>query len=314
MVNRLRKYYAQLSELGKAAVIVVMTLSIIILVSGEPVLFIPLIFIIFSVNLLRILWKKFSLIYLRNPRHSIDRHRANTSKTDNYINENEIQNNDAYDKDNWEGNFWEAEEVFTVLATLHFNYEDGSGKRTERTVEVRRVGTYGQSHLILGHCQLRNATRTFLTDRIIRCIDPATGELISDTYAYLRGKYESSPNFARDKLYENEYDTLRVLLYIGKADNQLRAAEKVIIRNTCRTLSNDDRMTDEMIDDLFLTLGVPTFPAFRLAVGRLAKKEQSTCKLILKAAEDMIATQKTAHPSEVEALEYIKKKFSILGA
>ena len=34
----------------------------------------------------------------------------------------------------------------------------------------------------------------------------------------------------KDKLLENEYDTLRILLYIGKADVQLRKEEKVIIR------------------------------------------------------------------------------------
>jgi hypothetical protein len=215
------------------------------------------------------------------------------------------------DKDNWEGSFWEVQEPFPVTASLRIDYEDGAGKKTERIVDVHQFGTDGYGNMLIGHCRMRNATRIFRTDRIKKCIDEETGEIVDDVYAYLRAKYESSPEHARDKLYEDEYDTLRILLYVGKADGQLRAAEKAIIRETCRALANDSRLTDALIDELFSTLDVPTLQAFKMAVGRLAPKSSEVRATLVKAAEDMVATQKSVHPSEKESIEYMRRRLAV---
>ncbi len=212
------------------------------------------------------------------------------------------------DRDNWEGSFWEVQQPFPAKATLRIEYEDGAGKQTERVVDVRQFGTDVYGNILIGHCRMRNATRTFRTDRIKRCIDEETGEIVSDVFAYLREKYDSSPERTRDTLIEEEYDTLRVLLYVGKADGQLRAPEKAIIRETCRALANDSRITDAMIDEIFSSLDAPTLHAFKLAVGRLGKREATARTLLMKSAEDMVATQKTVHSAEKEALEYMRKR------
>lgn len=212
------------------------------------------------------------------------------------------------DKDNWEGSFWEVQQPFPAKATLRIKYEDGAGTQTERVVDVRQFGTDGNGNILIGYCPMRNATRTFRTDRIKRCIDEETGELVSDVFAYLREKYDSSPERMRDTLIEKEYDTLRVLLYVGKADGQLRAPERAIIRETCRALANDSRITDAMIDELFSSLDSPTLHAFKLAVGRIGKTEATARTLLMKAAEDMVATQRAVHPAEKEALEYMRKR------
>lgn len=212
------------------------------------------------------------------------------------------------EKDNWEGSFWEVQHPFPAKAILRIEYQDGAGKKTERVVEVRQFGTDINGNILIGHCRMRNATRTFRTDRIKTCVDEETGEVVGDVFAYLREKYDSSPDRTRDTLVEEEYDTLRVLLYVGKADGQLRAAEKTIIRETCRALANDSRVTDAMIDEIFSSLAAPTLHAFKLAVGRIGKKEASSRSLLLKSAEDMIATQKTVHPVEKEALEYMRTR------
>lgn len=218
------------------------------------------------------------------------------------------------DKDNWEGSFWEVEEPFPVKATLRINYEDGDDQQTERTVDVRQFGSYGPSSLLIGHCKMRNATRTFRADRIKRCVDEETGEVVSDVAQYLKAKYENSPEHTRDKLYEEEYDTLRILLYVGKADGQLRAAEKAIIRDTCRGLAKDSRITDDLIDEIFSSLDVPTIQAFKLAVGRLVGKPLDERLMLFKSAQDMVKTQKTVHPSEQEALDYMEKRLAIFAA
>ncbi len=160
---------------------------------------------------------------------------------------------------------------------------------------------------------MRDATRTFRTDRIKRCIDEDTGEIISDVRAYLIKRYEESPERSRDKLVEDECDVLRVLLYLGKADGQLRAAEKAVIRDTCVALVGDSRLTDKQIDNLFATLDVPTLQAFKLAVGRLSKRDQSSRQVLLDAAQKMIGTQKAVHQAEQEAIDYMRKRFAAAG-
>lgn len=215
------------------------------------------------------------------------------------------------DKDNWEGSFWEVQEPFPVRATLRIVYEDGAGMKSQRVVDVRQFGADIYGGLLIGHCRMRNATRTFRTERIKQCIDEDTGEIIDDAYAYLLAKYKSSPEYIRDKLLEEEYDAIRVLFYVGKADGQLRAAEKQVILGACQSLANDSRLTEAHINDMYAEMDLPSIQAFKMAVGRLAKRGPDICSNLINAAEDIIATQKTVHPSEKEALDYMRKRFAI---
>lgn len=107
----------------------------------------------------------------------------------------------------------------------------------------------------------------------------------------------------------NEYDALRILLYVGKADNVLRAAERVIIREACRALSQDSRISDGMIDTLFKDVQLFTENAFQAAVRRLAKRSPEIRSLILDASVRMVATDKKVYPAEQAALDYMKKKW-----
>jgi tellurite resistance protein len=220
------------------------------------------------------------------------------------------QPSESIDKDEWEGSFWEVAQPLPAKARLRLNYTDGAGRKTERTVDVRQFGAVGPNTLLIGHCNMRNATRTFRSDRIESCVDEETGEVISDVRTYLQTKYDQSPDRTKDQLLEGEYDTLRVLLYVGKADGQLRAAEKAVIRDTCVAITNDSRLTVDNIDELLASMDVPTLQAFKLAVGRLAKRDQAAQALVMTAAEKIVATQKTVHQAEQEALDYMKKRFS----
>lgn len=220
------------------------------------------------------------------------------------------QPRESIDKDEWEGSFWEVSQPFPVKAKLRLKYTDGASRRTERTVDVRQFGSVGPNILLIGHCNMRNATRTFRNDRIESCIDEETGEVVSEVRAYLQTKYDQSPDRTKDLLLDGEYDTLRVLLYVGKADGQLRAAEKAIIRETCIAITNDSRLTDSTIEDLVANMDIPTLQAFKLAVGRLAKRDKAAQEVVMTAAKKMVATQTTVHPSEQEALDYMNKRFA----
>lgn len=218
------------------------------------------------------------------------------------------------DRDNWEGSFGEVKEPFPVKAALLLKYEDGLGKKTERIVEVREVGAYLNTQLIIGHCRVRGATRTFRTDRIKECVDIETGGVVSDVYAYLRQKYEESPEFSLDKLLKHEYDSLRVLLYVSKADGFLRSGERLIVRDACQRLAVDPRIDEAATRRLLASLQVPSLQAFRLAVGRLTAKPEPERLRLIEFAERIVATDKTVHPAEKEAIDYLKKRLCVHDA
>lgn len=220
---------------------------------------------------------------------------------------------DHLDKDNWEGSFWEVGEPMPVQASLRIRYTDGNDRKTERSVAVRSFGSMGPYHLIMGHCSLRDATRTFRSDRIGSCVDEETGEVIKDVAAYLLAKFEQSPEKTARQLQADEYDTLRVLLYVGKADGQFRGPEKQAVVAACVEITGDSRLTVKMLDDMLAGMDVPTLQAFKMAVGRLAKRERTVVDLVMRTAEAIVATQRTVHPSEQEALDYMRRKFSPAG-
>ena len=51
-----------------------------------------------------------------------------------------------------------------------------------------------------------------------------------------------------------------------------------------------------------------TEPAFKLAVGRLAKRTLDIQRTVLDAAEKMVASDKKIHPAEQAALDYMRKR------
>jgi hypothetical protein len=224
------------------------------------------------------------------------------------------QNNGLSARDAWEGSFWDTKNPVALRVALRIKYRNQNNETTHRVVSVRQFDRANRTGLIIGHCHLRDATRTFRMDRILECVDMETGEVVDDVYAYLTEKYQTSPEYNRDQLSTEQYDVLRIIFYVGKADGQLRAAERVIIRDTCRAIAGDDRITDDMIDEMFSGMGTPSPQSFKLAVGRLQNRPHNEKMRIIDASESIIATQKEAHPVEAEAIGYLRRKWGIPGA
>lgn len=212
-------------------------------------------------------------------------------------------------KDAWEGTFWEAEDPIPVRAIFQLKYRDGNGSETHRKVSVRNFDRNHLGGMFIGHCHLRGATRTFRVDRVIECIDIDSGEIVEDLSDYLTKRYESSPEFTAKKLLDSDYDTLRVLLYVGKADGQFRKAEKQIYLDVCKQISSDSTLTHESIEELIGDVDDMSITAFKQAIGRLSKKSKETQQIVFDAAEKMLATQKTVHAVEQEATDYMKSRF-----
>lgn len=240
-----------------------------------------------------------------------------TSKSEpktNYIDEINVNNNYSendfiYDSDSWEGTLYDSDYNHAVSSTFRIKYTDSNGNQTDRDVLVKNIGSIKGKKAIFGYCKMRESNRTFIISKISECIDLDTGEFIDDIYDYLFDKYNDSPEKSIDEFDKNEKDILNLLAYIGRADGQFKKEEKRIIHDAIKELTNDNRITYEAIDVLLKEYGHFTLQSFKLAVGRISKKDDSTKSIINNAARKIVDTQKTISPREQEALDYISKRF-----
>lgn len=211
--------------------------------------------------------------------------------------------------DSGEGSFYEIASPYAVQARLRLNYIDSKGQTSDRTVDVREFGSTSYGAIIIGRCHERNATRTFRTDRIKHCVDEETGEIIDDVHAFLRNRYEKSTQYSLDNLLNNEYDVLRIMLYLGKSDGRLTADDREAITEACQSISADNRITDNQVKALLSRIDTPSIHAFKLAVGKIGKRfDAKTNELLISVSKKIINTQKKAHPETQSALDYIQKR------
>lgn len=197
-----------------------------------------------------------------------------------------------------------------IIATLHIRYQRGTDEPTERDVSV----TDFDPHSISGHCHLRGQYRTFRIFDIRSCHDTATGEVVEKESipTYLHALYKKTPRYTLDLLQRNHLEALQVLLYVGKADGQLRAAERKVIAAACKVLTGDVRITEQMASDLIGSINIPSFHSFKVAVGRIAKRgNPGMMKRLMIACRTIVNTQKAATATEQEALDYMAKRLQL---
>jgi len=82
-----------------------------------------------------------------------------------------------------------------VDATLDIRYIDRDGSKTRRVIDVREIQVWDDSLAISAFCRLRKANRTFVTKRIVFCVDTETGEEIANVDRFLIVPI-ASPNYA----------------------------------------------------------------------------------------------------------------------
>ena len=198
-----------------------------------------------------------------------------------------------------------------VNSNLNIEYTNAAGEISRRDISISH---YDGSCYLRGFCHLRGEPRTFRIDRVSSCIDRDTGEVVSDIPAHLRQKYESSAEYIVEELYSNEKDIIRSLFFVGKADGQLRKPERKIIYSVCRQLLKDKEISDEALDRMINNIDLPSMHAFKRAIGRLAKESPEKLLMVSEYSNKIVNTQKTIHPVEQEALDYIKKKSQQVGA
>jgi len=220
--------------------------------------------------------------------------------------------NTPEDRDTWDGWFYEeAKEPKELNKYLEISYSDANGNVTKRKVRVSKFDENWHGGTIFGHCELRKQNRTFRFDRITSCVDLETGEIIDNVKNYIISCYKSSPEYSCERIWNNSYEYLKALIYVCKADGQYRKAEKILVRDEIRSIANDDRITDKMVDNMMSYVDIPTLHSFKIAVGRVEKSKELRSRLY-PISERIVKTQKNVTAVEQEALDYIEKKIKPL--
>jgi hypothetical protein len=214
----------------------------------------------------------------------------------------------AEDKDAWEGYFGDATSPKSARAELLIHYTDGNGKKTERRISTKEFDQNLEGGLLIAHCHLRGATRTFRFDRINSCTDVTTGELITQPGIFLNEVYEKSEAATLDKLANERADTIRSLLYVAKADGRMMSAEREIIAQALVSWSGDDRLNHESVDHLLNILGIPSMQSFEAGAKKAVKNEGISPQELLSWSEKIIHTQKQIVGAEQDALDYLRNK------
>lgn len=85
------------------------------------------------------------------------------------------------------------------------------------------------------------------------------------------------------------------------------AAEKRIIKETCLTIAQNSKLTDEGIDRILKLFQPPTLGDFEHAACRLSRRGPETRSLVLESAKRIVGTQTKVHPDEKDALGLLEK-------
>ncbi len=226
---------------------------------------------------------------------------------DNSQSDSPTTSDDAY-----EGSFIEnAADPVPVAAYIEITYRDASGTVTCRRIRTREFDRANANGYLTAHCEMRGAYRTFRMDRVQRAIDAETGEVLSSLHTFLSAKYDASPERAMERTLSDADLELNVLMYIARADGSFRKAEKDLILQFLRARMNDERVDEATLTKQLAVYGTGSVHVFKREVGKLAALPAERREALHTLASRLIATQKTVHPAEQEALAYLAKR---LGA
>lgn len=202
-----------------------------------------------------------------------------------------------------------------AVGRYRIEYVDAQGHKTERLIEVRSVQTVEGKHAILAKCMLRGANRTFIDDRIASAVNMDTGEVVASVATDAINNYaetdEGKAKAAESKAWTaiaGESDAVSALIYVCRADGQMRAPERAIVAEyvlgQVPHMQVDSAALDNVIKQCYGPVGHRDFQSLLKRVAQ-AKNREGLERLLF-CAEQIVGTQKTIHPQEVAAIEMMR--------
>jgi len=167
--------------------------------------------------------------------------------------------------------------------------------------------------MIHAYCHLRQAQRCFSISRITQWTNCSTGEILTDIDADLKAARQQSASDLMDKLLEDFYPIIAILIYLGKRNRRLMIDERTVIIQVCQTLLPDPRLTDKRINDRINEMKVPSPTRYKRLVTDLSGMDIQIQTLVLHSAKKLLASRKILNSTEKEGLEALNQTLLCQG-
>ncbi len=215
------------------------------------------------------------------------------------------------EKDNWEQFDFYTARMLPASGRYRINYEDQRGLKTERDIQVKRVHENRGQYAIDAHCLLRNAHRSFLSERIQKAVNLDTGEIVENLARDAMAQYSNSGEGRALAAIDKEWMGVAVLTFVCRADGQMRKSERLIVTEYLKRRCPAVTLDDADLDSAIKSLGEPDHKEFKRIVRDLKNAgEREQLIDLLEYAKRIVATQKAVTPIEKAALEILSEAVS----
>lgn len=211
------------------------------------------------------------------------------------------------EKDNWEQFDFYRARMLPAKGRYRITYVDQHGLKTERDIEVKRVHECEGKYAIDAHCFLRNAHRSFLGECIGKAINLDSGEIVENLARDAIAQYSDSGEGRALSAIDKEWMGVAVLVFVCRADGQMRKAERAIVAEYLKRHCTDVPLDDAELDSAIKALGEPDHKEFKRIIRDLKTAgERDRLTDLLDCTKRIIGTQKNVAPMEKAALEILE--------
>jgi hypothetical protein len=193
-----------------------------------------------------------------------------------------------------------------IFADYLISYCDSNGIKTERRITIQRI----DGDLVNAYCHLRHGKRSFYISRVSKWINCDSGEVISDIAEDLDAAKKNSAYGTVERMFEDLYPIMGVLLYLCKGDKRLMIEERNVLIKVFQTICNDSRLTDEMINNGINEMKTPSRTRFRGLVKELSEMKPEIRSIAFEASKQIFSSRKTLNPIEEEGLNELNKRLT----
>jgi len=192
----------------------------------------------------------------------------------------------------------------TENSIFHIEYEDYSGKKSSRDIEINSfLEDYGKLY-IYAYCHKANDTRQFLVDRIVSIT--FDGHTIKNPAEFLWDRYKNSEPYKMQQALDEHKDEILALVFLARADGKMLKNERQVIGRYIDIIvpNIDAEAVDKAIQKTTCELA-----EFNKILKRTKSWGPDTRKLVMDAASQLLALKK--QPDQMEQAFFEKLKAAI---
>ena len=200
--------------------------------------------------------------------------------------------------------------------SLRLDFSDVSGQLTTRDVDsiAFTFDEAQRSGVLWAFCHLRNANRPFRYSGIRKAVNLETGQIILDVGGYLQQQYERTPAGKMERFLTENWEPVYCLFCVAKADGYLRQKERESLKLLIQKLGMRDLELVDLLVGQIKSKWVPSqsHDYWNAVKGIANRPDVSTlAPNLLARMQQVIATDKTAHPDELKLLHYAAKAWNL---